>query len=83
MMYAVALKPCRLSSGTAVSSTLTYPSSNVRPTSPRARPARIASTSVAMPTPRSPCRASQSICSANLAGETHRLLGSSSTSATP
>ena len=77
MMYMLAVKPCRCSSGTAASSTFTYPSSKVMPTSPRARPARISSTSVPMPTPRRPRRFSQVICSANRSGATQRWLGSS------
>ena len=79
----VAVKPCRRSSGSAASRTFTYPSSKVMPTSPRGRPARIASTSVPMLTPRRPRRFSQVICSANRAGATHRWLGSSASSATP
>ncbi|HEY3879254.1 MAG TPA: hypothetical protein VGM12_11710 [Trebonia sp.] len=81
MMNMVAVKSCRSSTGSASSSTLRYPSSNVSPASPRARPARIAAISVSMLTPRSPRSASHAICSANLAGATASLCGSSGTSA--
>jgi hypothetical protein len=81
MMNMVAAKSCRCRTGSASSSTLRYPSSNVRPTSPRARPARIAAISVSMLTPRSPRSASHAICSSNLAGATASLCGSAGTSA--
>ena len=81
MMNIVAVKSWRASTGSASSSTLRYPSSKVRPTSPRARPARIAAISVSMLTPRSRRSASHAICWANLAGATASLCGSSGTSA--